>query len=356
MLSGGIDSVVVLAIASKVLGLDLVAFTFNYEDYSGRYNEGPAARVAASALGVEHTDIAIGPAFVMENLPRLIEAYEEPTTYGLHSAHMEPIADVGIDVALSGADAPFLNMPGPLAWALRIGALVPKPMLVAAGRLTTGIQMGIARRANTLLTMASAGMAHQYLEFPLHKVVPRPLARTLYQDPDLEELSSRELEDHLSEEMATEGLSSRDKLVLAGLSGSASEHVLTWNHRWGQLAGISVRFPLCDHDFVAYMSRRTMGTPGKEDLRMLAVEFLPDEVVAAPKIPQTIPLDLWFRGPMKDYMREQLDRELIAEEGTFVPEVIEECLDEHIAGRANHKWAVWSTLTYLVWRKHVLDV
>lgn len=356
LLSGGIDSVAVLAIASRVVGLDLAAFTYRYEDYTGRYNEGPIARAAANSLGVEHTEIPIGPSFVTENLPRLLRAYEEPMTYGLHSSRMEPIADEGIGVALSGADAPFLNMPSPMAWALRTEAVVPRPLLDTGRRLTGRSSAGPLHRANTLLSMAQAGIARQYLEFPLHKVVPETLASTLYRDPDLHAQALTEMEEELSETAAVpDGLTPRDRLVLLGLTGSAAEHVLTWNHRWGLLAGISVRFPLCDDDFVAYMSRKTMGTPGKEDLRTLAGEFLPEEVVATPKVPQTIPLDEWFRGPLQPYLREQLSRDAVVAEGTFVPEVIERCLDEHVAGHANHKWVLWSSLTYLLWRRHVLE-
>ena len=88
---------------------------------------------------------------------------------------------------------------------------------------------------------------------------------------------------------------------------------------------------------------------------MLAAEYIPAELAHAPKIPQTIPIDEWFRGPMEQYVRDHLDRRRLAEEGTFDPEVIQRCLEDHIEGRANHKWVLWTCLTYIVWRAAVLE-
>jgi asparagine synthase (glutamine-hydrolysing) len=84
--------------------------------------------------------------------------------------------------------------------------------------------------------------------------------------------------------------------------------------------------------------------------------YLPNEMTQAPKVPQTIPLDGWLRGAMKDYVRSHLTKEDLDQEGSFNTGVILRQLDEHIEGRANHKWVLWTCLTYLIWRDRVLGV
>jgi asparagine synthase (glutamine-hydrolysing) len=355
LLSGGIDSVVVLTVAKMLARLDVEAFTFHYEGYEGRYNESPAAKAAAAVLGVRHTEIPIGPSFVIDNLPGLIQAYEEPMTYGIHSSRLEQIKVAGVDVALSGVDAPFFNMPASLAWAIRVRRVLPHGLADLGRRLTDGAKHGPLHRANTLLTMANMGTEDRYLDLPLHVAVPPGVGQSLYRDPGLHERALADLRDEMSRTLTEiEGLTPRDELVLLGLTGSGPEHVLAWNHRWGSAAGVSVRFPLCDDEFVGYMSRRHMGSSGKEDLRMLAGQFLPDDVVRAPKIPQTIPIDVWFRGQMAGFMRDHLTRAELSEEGVFDPDVVNRCLVEHMEGKANHKWVLWTCMTYLMWREHVL--
>lgn len=356
LLSGGIDSTTVLAVAARHTDLDLRAFTFRYEGYTGEFNESPAARATASALGVEHDEISIGPSFVMDNLPRLLTAYEAPMTYGIHSARLGPLKAMGCDVALSGVDLPLFNLSPPFRWAMRARRLMPQGMAALGAQLTRSAHRGPLRKANTLITLAAADSEHRYLRYPLHVAVPETVAPSLYTDPDLFEDARVDLEDGLSRTLrAVEGLTPRDQLILLGMTGSGPEHVLAWNYRWGAAADVSVRFPLCDPAFVHYMSRRHGGSSAKKDLRAVAAEALPPEIVDSPKIPQTIPLGVWFRGPMKDYLREHLSEARLADEGTFRPDVVTRCLDEHLQGHANHKWALWTCLTYLVWRDRVLE-
>lgn len=355
LLSGGIDSVVVATTAVRVVGLDLEAYTFRYRDYSGPYNEGPAAQAVADRLGINHTEIGIGPDFVMDHLPNLIAAYEEPMTYGLHSARMEPLKQAGVDVALSGVDAPFFNVPPALSWALRIDKALPHKLLNLGRLVTAGAAGGPVHRANTLLTTATQTPAERYMAFPLHRLIADELRQTIYSDPGLATMADTDLATRLAHTLDEVGdLSARDQLIVLGVTGSAPEHVLAWNHRWGSAAGVSVRLPLCDDEFVDYMSRRPMASSSKEDLRMVAAEYLPTELANTPKIPQTVPIKEWFRDAMKDYVRDHLDRRTVTDDGTFDPDVVDRCLREHMAGQANHKWVLWTCLTYLIWRDEVL--
>ena len=357
LLSGGIDSIVVAAVAKRSSELDLRAFTFRYEEYSGIYNEAPLARAVAKYLDVEHHEIAIGPSYIMEGLPRLVTEYEEPMTYGLHSALMQAIADAGIDTVLSGVDAPGFNLSRVDSLGFDLDALVPKKGIDLVQRLTPDTNSGPFHRMNTLLDVATSNTEERYLHHPLHIVVAPQTAAHLYADRSLLERANADLIAGLSRTLDEGGeLTPRDQIALLGLNGSGPEHMLTWNHRWGDAAGVTSRYPLYDAEFVTYMGRRHKRSSDKADLRGLAAMYLPDEMTQTPKVSQAIPLDSWLRGPMKDYMRSHLTKADLDQEGSFNTGVLLTQLDEHIDGRANHKWVLWTCLAYLIWRDRVLGV
>ena len=103
-LSSGIDSMTLAVVTAKELGYDVPTYTFNYNSYDGFLNESRHAESVAKALGLDHVVIELTPDYVMSELPRLLSVYEEPFTYGLHSARMEQIREAGFDHVINGTE------------------------------------------------------------------------------------------------------------------------------------------------------------------------------------------------------------------------------------------------------------
>ncbi len=73
-LSGGIDSGVVAALATRIKP-DLKTFTVTFD---GAYNEGPLARLVADKIGSKHTEIPIHFDDLSTNVEQIISNYGEP--------------------------------------------------------------------------------------------------------------------------------------------------------------------------------------------------------------------------------------------------------------------------------------
>ncbi len=56
LLSGGVDSALILAGVTQMLEQPIRTFTFRYEDYQGKLNEGRNAQAIADHLGAPHED------------------------------------------------------------------------------------------------------------------------------------------------------------------------------------------------------------------------------------------------------------------------------------------------------------
>src|SRR4029453_2805088 len=76
MLSGGIDSSLVAAMAARVSSRRVKTFTISFPGY-GSYDEAPYARAVPRHFDTEHVELAAEPASV-DLLPELARQFDEP--------------------------------------------------------------------------------------------------------------------------------------------------------------------------------------------------------------------------------------------------------------------------------------
>jgi asparagine synthase (glutamine-hydrolysing) len=94
----------------------------------------------------------------------------------------------------------------------------------------------------------------------------------------------------------------------------------------------------------------------KADLRDFARTLLPVESALAPKLPQTIPLETWFRGPLKEMLYAYLAADRLRRGGLFRPDVVRTLLDRHMAGAPEYTFLLWSLLVFHVWEDIFMHV
>lgn len=105
-LSGGIDSNAIAAIAKRVCGYDVHAFTV--VDPDPRYNEDDLASTAARALDIRHTKVPVVRDGFLDALRRQVAYHDAPVatiSYFVHWQLMHRIADAGYRVSVSGTGA-----------------------------------------------------------------------------------------------------------------------------------------------------------------------------------------------------------------------------------------------------------
>jgi hypothetical protein len=135
----------------------------------------------------------------------------------------------------------------------------------------------------------------------------------------------------------------------------AAEGSLHWTQRWCRVHGLALHFPFSDDDlcdFELQLPRDSISTE-KEDLRRLAEQFMPRDMAWWPKLPQTVPISRWFRGPLQSFLRDRLSPALIARSGLFDNKVVQQAIDAHVRGRADHGWKLWALLTVVAWQELV---
>jgi asparagine synthase (glutamine-hydrolysing) len=102
-LSSGRDSGTIVALAAET-GIPLQTVTLRFEEYAGTpKDEAPLAEVVARRYGTSHRICTLSPAAFREELPRALEAMDQPSLDGLNSYFVcKAAAELGWKVALSG--------------------------------------------------------------------------------------------------------------------------------------------------------------------------------------------------------------------------------------------------------------
>ncbi len=68
-----------------------------------------------------------------------------------------------------------------------------------------------------------------------------------------------------------------------------------------------------------------------------------------------VPLDYWFRGELRDYIRDILLSQRHLERGYFRREAVEKLVENHVTGRVNAQYSIWNLLMLELWHRAQID-
>jgi asparagine synthase (glutamine-hydrolysing) len=123
---------------------------------------------------------------------------------------------------------------------------------------------------------------------------------------------------------------------------------------------LEVREPLMDHPLVEWLgtlpsSLKIRGQQGKWLLKKAMEARLPREVVYRPKMGFAVPLARWFRGPLRQRVRDALLGDRLADTGYFDTLQLRRLLDQHQSGARDYSASLWSLLIFDAFLRNVLD-
>ena len=135
--------------------------------------------------------------------------------------------------------------------------------------------------------------------------------------------------------------------------------ILTKVDRASMAHSLEVRVPLLDHELVEWIS----GLPtdfkykdgqGKYIFKKALQPYLSNDILYRPKMGFSIPLASWFRGPLRQRLRDAVLGPVLADSGIFDRDFLARLVDEHQSGRRDHSAPLWSVLMFEAFHRRVL--
>ena len=308
MLSGGIDSSLVTAMAARVSS-HVKTFTISFPGH-GVYDEAPYARAVAEHFGTDHRELAAEPV-TAELLPELARQFDEP----LADSSMVPTYLVSrmirreATVALGGdgADELFGGYPRH-SWVqtqARMRALIPSPVgRVLRPVMTTVLPVGMKGRNYLLgLTGDQAFSVAQFNQF----FDPAMRGRLVGATPD-----DRQSAEAFRQALWTDAGSALQQATATDFRSYLVDDILVKVDRASMLASLEVRAPWLDPRLIEFafgtVPDKLRATPTERKVlpRKLAERVLPRGLDLRRKQGFSLPLDAWFNGTWGKFVRDVL--------------------------------------------------
>lgn len=114
---------------------------------------------------------------------------------------------------------------------------------------------------------------------------------------------------------------------------------------------LEVREPLMDHELVDWLatlpsSLKIQGQEGKYLFKKSMEPHLPNDVLYRPKMGFSVPLARWFRGPLKQRVREAVTGERLLSTGWFNAAYLKHLVDAHQSGASDYSAPLWTLLMF----------
>ncbi|MBK9029632.1 MAG: amidotransferase 1, exosortase A system-associated [Propionivibrio sp.] len=123
---------------------------------------------------------------------------------------------------------------------------------------------------------------------------------------------------------------------------------------------LEVREPLMDHELVEWLatlpsSLKVRGQEGKYLLKKAMEPLLSQEILYRPKMGFAVPLARWFRGPLKERLRQAVLGPRLAATGWFNRDYLQHLVDAHQSGMRDYSAPLWTLLMFEAFLRTVLD-
>ena len=361
LLSGGIDSSAVAALAAPLAGRKLHSFSIGFQEAS--YNELPFAEEVARKVGTEHHHQTLTPKDVVGALPAIYHGLDEP----LGDASLVPtwflarLASGKVKTVLGGdgGDELFAGYPSfqahllverlsflPVGVRVAINHLIQRlpvshnykslPFLMA--QFLKGL--GLPAEIRFLLWMGACGNAER------HDLLSPDIRNELHRHNAFEDVTRLAYRSGLSG-----GL---ERIFYLCTKLYLQECVLTKVDRASMAHSLEVRVPFLDPDLVTHAfslraDYKLRGRQTKLILREALKKDLPESILQRKKAGFAMPVAAWLQQDLKSWAQDLTDSSLVGSTGILDPAAVQKMTQEHLTRQADHRRSLWAVLAFLAW-------
>jgi asparagine synthase (glutamine-hydrolysing) len=360
-MSGGLDSTLVVAMVMKhaaTARLKTFSLGLPYQDF----DESPYARMVADRYGTEHYEHIVQPS-LLESLPELVWHLDEPSdplsicTYLISSLARRHVKVVlggdGGDELFGGYDRYYGNRYADY-YALapqfvRKYAVGPLLQLVPDGKWykSRGHRLKWLHRMSFLSGGAryAGSLSYFYFEPGLKKDLYGPALSSNCFDPE------RAIRDPYESALAHDSV---DRMLYSDCQVRLPDHPVMILDRMTMAHGLEARAPFMDHKVAEFAARlparmKVRGRTLRYIQTRLAERYLPQALLTRPKQGFSSALPYMLRHEYRLLFDIFLRDSYLADAGYFRQPGVNQMLDAHLSGAADHANRLWLLLNSEVW-------
>jgi asparagine synthase (glutamine-hydrolysing) len=365
-LSGGYDSSMVVALMQAQSIQPIKTYTIGFNEPA--YNEAAHAKVVASHLGTDHTELYVTPAEAMAVIPLLPTIWDEPFSDSsqIPTFLVSKLASKHVTVCLSGdgGDELFCGYgrytQGNQIW--QVLRLLPNPLRQLVGSL---IQIFPGALLESLLSYLPKQFQIPHLadRFPKLAEVFKLQTRESYyhhlmsnwKQPEDLVLNSVEPKTIFNKSNLLPKLTDfREQMMYLDSMTYLPDDILTKVDRASMAVSLEARVPLLDHRLVEFalkvpISLKHRDGRGKWLLREVLHRYIPRQLMERPKMGFGVPIEYWLRGPLREWAEDLLNERRLKEEEFFDPAPIRKMWDDHVSGKRRWHYYLWNVLMFQLW-------
>lgn len=356
-LSGGIDSSIIVGLMSHLMDQPVQTFSIGFKEE--KHDESCFALEVSRSFGTEHKEQIVS-ASAISLINDLVWHFDEP--FGDSSAIptylLSEMTRQKVKVALSGDGGDelfagynrYLRMDRRKKW-----QLLPRPLLN---------QLANVGRILPKHTRGKAFLQSLSIEdYPFFCLGGAPA----------------QIESLLSEEFKAEikGLNPYRFSEMYSLNMGEKEYISPFMYydakvylpddilvkvdRMSMAHSLETRVPFLDHRLVEFVATipaglKLRGKIGKYILKRSFNKLLPEVIQKRQKHGFTLPVDLWFRGELREMALDVLSENHIKRIGILKPKAVSQMLNDHLQGKANHKERLWSCFVFVLWYQNWIEM
>ncbi len=367
-LSGGVDSSLIvshMALARREKGITDPIHTYSVGFDVASFSELPFANLVAQRYGTQHHEITVDAHQFLDAFARMSWVYDEPVgeAPGVPTYLMCAEAKKRITVMLTGEGGDesfggyskyaFDQYSRYLDW---MPAGARRELLRGAAHL---IPFGGRRVRSIVEILSLADPAARYGSW--YGAFDTASVEALLH-PDYARLAAQHpIAERVRQEL--EGCDSREalhRLLYADIHLRLVDDLLVKGDRMAMAASIEGRVPFLDHKLVEFAaslppSYKVDGLKTKILLKKLAERYVPHEAIYRRKVGFTVPLTVWFRGPLQPVLRGLLLSDRALQRGYYKPEAVRRTVEDHLDGRVDREMGLWAMIAQEMWHRLYVD-
>ncbi|MGB0845985.1 MAG: asparagine synthase (glutamine-hydrolyzing) [Thiolinea sp.] len=369
-LSGGIDSTTIVNQLCKTSSQQIKTFCVGFEQPG--YNEAEQAAGIARFLGTEHEEIYVSGREARDVIPLLPAMYDEPfaDTSQIPTYLIARHARQYVTVALSGDAGDELfggyssYLHSPAIWntirnlPLKLRNLLARFLITIKPQhwnwIATKLHSAKLNGNNLHKLGNSLHDCNTLADFFTHLDLQFPASTSLVIGSD--QFQTTRLPEQQWQAFAQHDENEHAMMLTDSLNGLPDD-ILCKVDRAAMAVSLETRIPFLDHQLIELAWRLPLEMKiqrgrGKNILRQLLYQDIPEILIERPKQGFTVPIADWLRHDLRDWAEDLLAEENLRNEAYLDSKAVRRHWQQFLSGKRANQQLIWNILMFQAWREY----